>query len=290
MDMRTSALFSAIAHLVVIILMIIGLPKLLQKDLLPPPPIPIEVVNIAEITQAKATKVKPKDNGPKPVEEEKPKPKPKPQPPKPEEKVEEKKPEPEPKPKVEPEPEPLQDLLAEVIEKVEEEKPKPQEEKKKEKPKEKKKDKKKDKPKKDFMALLNNLEDLEESDSSPAQKEVDDAATEDQAAENIGDILSVTELDLIRRQMRECWNVPSGTKGIEGIFVVVHIEMNPDATVKSAKLDDSGRYNSDPHFRAVADSALRATKNPKCNPLKLPLDRYSDWRSFTFRFDPKDMF
>ena len=287
MDMRKSALFSGLAHLLVIILMILGLPQLLQKDLVPPPPIPIEVINIADITQAKANKVKPKDNGPKPVEEEKPKPKPKPQPPKPEEKVEEKKPE----PKAEPEPEPelVEDLLAEVIEKVEKEKPK--EEKKKEKPKEKKKDKKKDKPKKqkDFMALLNNLEDLE-SDSSPAQKEVDEAATEDQAAENIGDILSVTELDLIRRQMRECWNVPSGTKGIEGMIVVVRIEMNQDATVRVAKLDDMGRYNSDPHFRAVADSALRAAKNPRCNPLKLPLERYNDWKSFTFRFDPKDMF
>ncbi|MEB3701513.1 Putative TonB C-terminal domain-containing protein [Candidatus Bealeia paramacronuclearis] len=284
MDMRKSALFSGLAHLLVIILMLVGLPKLFQKDLLPPAPIPIEVVNIADITQAKAHKVKPKDSGPKPVEEEKPKPKP--QPPKPEEKVDEKKPDPEPEPKPEPKPEPIEDVLAEVIEKVEE-KPKPKDEKKKDKP---KKDKKKDKPKKDFMALLNNLEDLDSSETSPAQKDVDEAATEDQAAENIGEILSVTEMDLIRRQMRECWNVPSGTKGVEGMVVVINIEMNPDATVRSAKLEDAGRYSSDPHFRAVADSALRAAKNPHCNPLKLPLDRYNDWKSFTFRFDPKDMF
>ena len=288
MDMRKSALFSGLAHLLVIVVMLLGLPRLLQKDLTPPPPIPIEVINISDITQAKANKVKPKDNGPKPVEPEKPKPKPKPQPPKPEEKVEEKKPDPEPEPA--PEPEPVEDLLAEVIEKVDQEKPK--EEKKKEKPKETKKDKKKDKPKKqkDFMALLNNLEDLEESEASPAQKEVDEAATEDQAAENINDILSVTELDLLKRQMKQCWNVPSGAKGVEDMIVEVHIEMNPDATVKSAKLVDMKRYNSDPHFRAVADSALRATRNPKCDPLKLPLDRYNKLKSFNFSFNPKDMF
>jgi hypothetical protein len=46
---------------------------------------------------------------------------------------------------------------------------------------------------------------------------------------------------------------------------------------------------SDDFYRAAAESALRATKNPKCQPLPLPLDQYDQWRNMVLNFDPKDM-
>ena len=35
----------------------------------------------------------------------------------------------------------------------------------------------------------------------------------------------------------------------------------------------------------MAESAVRAVR--KCSPLRLPVGKYEQWKSFTFRFDPK---
>ena len=175
----------------------------------------------------------------------------------------------------------MDDLLAPI----EEEKPK-------EKPKEKKKDKKKDKPKpkkkKNFMSLLNNIEKTEASSEGMTQPEQDESSTADHAANNIGE-LSITELDLIRRQLQACWNVPAGAKDGKDLNVDIKVEINPDATVRSAVIIKTSKPISDPHMRALADSARRAVQNPKCSPLKLPLDRYDQWKSVTIGFNPKNM-
>src|SRR5258708_2027171 len=129
--MRNGAILSGLLHGIVILLLLMGLPNLFQRNLEPPAIIPIDIVNIADITQAQALKVKPKQEAPKKeVKEEKPIP-PKPTP------VPEKTPEPE--PEVKPEPEPLPDepevTLDDLLALVPEDKPK-KEEKPKEKPKE----------------------------------------------------------------------------------------------------------------------------------------------------------
>ena len=66
--------------------------------------------------------------------------------------------------------------------------------------------------------------------------------------------------------------------------------MKPDATDREARIHDQRRLQSDPFFRAAAESALRAVLNPRCNPLKLPPDKYQQWQTMTLNFDPKDMF
>jgi len=276
--MRKGAILSGLLHGTVILLLLVGLPELFRRDLEPPPVIPIEIVNIADITQAPDLKVKPKVDGPETKKEEKPEP-PKPTP------VVEKTPEPEPVKEPEPTPEPevtMDDLLAPVEEEKKKEEKK-KEEKPKEKPKEKKK--KKAKPKKDFMKLLNNIDKTEASADGPAQKDQDENSTSDHAANNINATLSITELDLIRRQLAACWNVPAGAQDAKDLYVDVKVEMNPDATVQSAVVTGSSGGGS--YKRAAEDSALRAVRNPKCSPLKLPLQRYDQWKTITIRFDPQ---
>lgn len=274
--MREGAILSGLLHGVVILLLLVGLPELFRREIEPPAVIPIEVVNIADITQASATKAKPKEEAPKKeVKEEKPKP-PTPQP------VEEKLPEPDPKPEPMAETEPqmtMDDLLA-IDDTPKEEAPK-KKEKEEKKPKEKPK-KKKNKPKKqDFTKLLNNIEKIETASSGKTQPEQDETATEDFAANNVSNVLSVTELDLVRRQIKECWNVPAGARDGKNFLVEVRVEMNPDATVRSAVVTkSSGNQTFD-------ESALRAVRNPRCSPLKLPLDRYNHWKTIVFPFDPQ---
>ena len=62
-----------------------------------------------------------------------------------------------------------------------------------------------------------------------------------------------------------------------------------DGTVKNAGVLDIGRYNRDSAFRAAADSALRALRNPRCSPLKLPPEKYDQWKTIVINFDPQDM-
>jgi hypothetical protein len=47
---------------------------------------------------------------------------------------------------------------------------------------------------------------------------------------------------------------------------------------------------SDPFFRSAAESALRAVLNPRCNPLRLPPEKYEQWQTMTLNFDPREMF
>ncbi len=278
--MRDGAILSGFLHGIIILLLFIGVPDFFRRDLEPPPVIPIEIMNIADLTQAPALKVKPKADTPKEEVKEKPIP-PKPTP------VAEKTPEPEPEKKPDPEPKPepemtMDDLLAPIVDE------KPKEEKPKEKPKpkkDKKKDKKKEKPKKkkDFNALLNNLDKVESSSEGKTQPEQDESSTADHAANNVSDVLSVTELDLIRRQLAACWNVPAGARDGKDMYVDVKVVMNPDATVQSAVVTGASSSAS----AAAKDSARRAVSNPNCSPLKLPLDRYDQWKTITIRFDPQ---
>jgi outer membrane biosynthesis protein TonB len=293
--MRNGAILSGLLHGSIILLLLIGLPDFFRRDLVPPPVVPIEIVNIADITQAPAPKVQPKDETPvQEVKEEKPVP-PKPVPVieeviEPEPETPEPEPEPKPEPVVEKSPEPeltIDDLLAPLPEEKKEEKKKETPPKKKEKKKDKKKKEKKKKKKQDFMSILNNIDKTEASSEGKAQAEQDVDSTADHAANNISNVLSITELDLIRRQLEACWNIPAGARDAKDLYVDVRIEMNPDATVASAVVTGSGGGGS--FAKAASDSALRAVRNPSCSPLKLPLDRYDQWKTITIRFDPKNI-
>ena len=66
--------------------------------------------------------------------------------------------------------------------------------------------------------------------------------------------------------------------------------MRPDGTVASADVADSGRYASDPNFRAWADRALRAVTNPRCQPWPLPSQEWPRWEVIELNFDPRNYF
>lgn len=101
--------------------------------------------------------------------------------------------------------------------------------------------------------------------------------------------VTISEIDLVRQQISQCWNITSGARQAEALSVEIEMKMNPDATVRKARVLDPARMNSDPYYRAAAESALRALSHPDCIPLKFPLDKYKLWKSFIFNFDPKNM-
>ena len=260
---------SLIFHGLIFIVALVGMPFVKPEPLLLAP-VSVELIDISEVTQTNKKPLpkpppieKPKE--PEPPKEELPKPKP-PQP------------EPEPKPK-EPEPVPPPEP------KKEPEKPKPKPEKPKPKP-EPKEDPKK-KQENDFTSLLKDLTPREDEDTKPQPRNTGDADDAQDAL--LANQISVSELDALRAQLEPCWNIPAGAKYAENLAVTVRVSMNRDMTVGDARVINQGRYNRDSAFRAAADSALRALRNPRCSPLKLPPQKYEQWKTIIINFDPRDM-
>ena len=168
-------------------------------------------------------------------------------------------------------------------------------------PKKPKKNKPKPLPKDEFASVLKTVEKL---NPRPVPPKLEKKVEEDQPFQKIARVLnrkpmarlrtvgevSFSELDLARRQIEQCWSLPAGARDAENIIVVIRAVVNPDGRVRTAKIVDSGRLAQDPFYRSMAESARRAVLNPRCQPLRLPLEKYSEWRVTVFRFNPKEMF
>nr|WP_298687960.1 TonB C-terminal domain-containing protein [uncultured Dongia sp.] len=178
---------------------------------------------------------------------------------------------------------------------------KPKEE---EKPKDKKpEDKPKDKPKKteekpkkpikkdtsEIDSLLNNVL-KEQAAEPPTEKPVKEPApdTEETTGEET-DLasevpMSAGDKDGIRDQIQKIWNIGSaaGAPNLDQIVVELRIEMQPDGTVTRVTLLNN---QADPHFRSLAESAIRAVQ--RASPLKLPPGK--SWKTIKLVFRPSEI-
>jgi hypothetical protein len=143
------------------------------------------------------------------------------------------------------------------------------------------------KPQKDFASLLKNL--TPDLDTERQQEFEDISAPETSDVSNIDLHLTRGEIDALRRQLAGCWNVLAGAKYAEDLAVEIQLTINPDMTVKTAAINSKSRYNNDAHYRAAADAALRALRQPGCSKLNLPADKFEQWKTTIIRFDPRDM-
>jgi outer membrane biosynthesis protein TonB len=276
---------SGIFHVALLLVFAVGLPFVSPPKDMTIAPIIVELVDISDVTATPriAPPVKPKEDPPPPepaqkveaqprMVSERPPELPKPTPP--EIKPIEKPPEPEPEP-----PKPL--------ERTPEKKPEPPKSKEPPKP---KKEEPPPKPKEDdFQSLLRNI--IPET-AKPVEGDTEtktEAEPQPSQIAQLSDQLSISEQDTLIRQLAGCWNVMAGARYAEELIVEIRVEINRDRTVNRAAILDQGRYNRDNHFRAAADAALRALRNPKCIPLALPPDKYDQWKTTLIRFDPRDM-
>ena len=291
--MRDALVYSVLSHAVIMVIGYFGLPYIQREAVLTDTPIMVEIVNVSELTNAPPPKPEKK---PPPKAEKKPPPPPKkpsqtaapPPPPPPPAKDPEVAALPaEPKPKAKPKPKPEAKPKPKPIRKLAKAKPR-----------------RKPKPPDAFTSVLRTVEKLKnrpppkenkKEDKKPEKKET----FEQQMAQALMSrtarhdplrSLAISEIDLVRQQIRECWSLPAGAKEAENLSIEIKMAMNPDGTVRQARILDQNRLQSDPFFRAAAESALRAVLNPHCNPLKLPPEKYQQWQNMILIFDPRDMF
>jgi hypothetical protein len=144
-----------------------------------------------------------------------------------------------------------------------------------------------------FDALLKNLthERLAQAEDAPPtpRRMAATAPPSSQPKAPLGSRLTASESDLIIQQIERCWVVPAGARDADNLVIEVKAAVNPDGTVRQATIVDTGRYAADPVFRAAADSAKRAVLNPQCSPLHVPPDKYEAWHNLDLFFNPKDL-
>jgi outer membrane biosynthesis protein TonB len=285
LDMRRGAIISAALHLAVIALMYFGLPHLSRTLPLIDTSIPIDIVNVADITNAPPPKTEPVPQKEEPPKPEPPKPEvkappPPPPPPEPEAKTPEPKPEPKPeapkevaevpvptaKPKQRPEP-PVKDVKPE----------------------------KKPPPPDEMASILKSVDTLKEQKKEQSPLEAAEALKEQKPVPreyNAAAPITISQKDAISRHFEKCWNVPAGAREAADLSVEIRVTLAPDATVVHAEFVDPAKLDSDPFYRAAAESAMRAVMSPLCKSLQdvgLQPDQYDQWKDLVITFNPKQM-
>ncbi|MDP7669865.1 MAG: energy transducer TonB [Alphaproteobacteria bacterium] len=288
--MIRSASYSALLHVVAFLVAWFGLPELRRNLPMLDAPIPVEIVTVAEMTNAPPPEPEPEPEKPTPPPEPEKLPPPPPEPPPmPEPELA---PEPEPEPEPMPEPEPPK----KAVPPPPKPKPAPKPSAKPKPPK--KKAKKPHEP--DLMtSVLKTVEKLkqkarpepEKEEEKPKKYKIPEKLR--QSAQRPFDEsapMTISELDAVARQFLKCWNVPAGARDAKNLLVEISVRANPDGTIRQAQILNQGRMRSDPFYRTAAESALRAVLNPICSPLKLPPEKYERWKTMRLKFDPRAMF
>lgn len=274
--MRDGVIFSALFHLAVFIFAVVGLPEFRRPPPIVDQPISVEVVTIDQFTNPPRGKPevskKKKPEAKKPETRKSPALTPTP-----------KEPEPKPEPKVAALPTPTPKTATKV---------KPKDDKAADPKRTRAKAKPRPKPRRkrlDFASVLRSVKNLDKKAKTAPRERSADAARKGARTNLATRPLSMSELDAVRRQIARCWNVPVGARDAETMVVDIYVVMNPDRTVREARIADASRMQRDPFFRTMAESALRAVLNPRCSPLELPETKFELWKTFTLGFNPKDM-
>ena len=287
--MRGAAVISAGLHGALIVFAYFGVPSLLQRPEIASLPIPVELVTIAEETTPPPPKTKPEPPRPEP-----PTPEPQPAvsaPPPPVEVAavapEPKEPEPEAREEAA-EPAPPPQAKPEVAEPAPQPKPvagRPA-------PAPRQKPQRRPKFDPDRIAAL-----LDKSADEPPRPKIEpqDEPAPDEAESEVADLvarvrsrLTVSPIDLIRRQFRNCWSFPGGARDPKDLIVTVRIHLKPDGSLSREPQVMETERLGESNFRTAAEAAVRAVH--KCAPLQqLPPLAYNEWREIELTFDPREM-
>lgn len=104
--------------------------------------------------------------------------------------------------------------------------------------------------------------------------------------------LTITETDAIASLLRQNWNLDPGAIGLENMRVEIRVHLNRDGSIKKIEFLDIGRFNSDPGYRSVAESAQRAIIATQQVFKDVFAGKYSgnydNWSTLRLNFDPLD--
>ena len=111
--------------------------------------------------------------------------------------------------------------------------------------------------------------------------------TSEKETESKNSELSISELDLVLQQLRGCFNPQAGTIIEKDEMVVITAQIDRNARVKTdtIQISDTNINKSNPYYKSITESAMRTLYNPACSILKLPKEKYDNWKKLTIKFD-----
>ena len=155
-----------------------------------------------------------------------------------------------------------------------------------------------EKQKKRVDNILKSIEKIKSENNKKKQaKQTANQTTEDKKIDDkkdtvnipkLGEKLTISEKDAIRRQFYRCWIVPAGAKNIKDYKVSIKLKLNNEGEVISSKIINKINSNNT-FFRTLAESAIRAVNHPDCKKLKVPSKKYETWKETILDFDPSIM-
>lgn len=98
------------------------------------------------------------------------------------------------------------------------------------------------------------------------------------------DGLDPSQMQRFRDGIGACWNLPPAAMGAAP--VTLHALVTPQRTLESVTPPDPAQIGDDPARAALVASAVRALRNPRCQPYALPEDGYAVWHELTVTFAP----
>jgi outer membrane biosynthesis protein TonB len=92
--------------------------------------------------------------------------------------------------------------------------------------------------------------------------------------------------DFLRAQIERHWNFDLGRVAAANLVVSLHLSLDPDGSVRAADVVPDPRFDTNPAYHAIADSARRAAL--VSSPLQLPAGTYESVRDVTLTFNPHE--
>ena len=137
-------------------------------------------------------------------------------------------------------------------------------------------------------SILKSIEQIKKDNQKSLDEKKEDENIEDKEdikEVRLGEKLTISEKDAIRRQFYRCWIVPAGAKDLKSLVVSIRIKLNEEGEVINTKLLTDRKLDN-PFFRAASESAMRAVNHPECKKLQVPEKKYDTWKEIILDFDP----
>ena len=126
------------------------------------------------------------------------------------------------------------------------------------------------------------VDNINEEEKKDIIKKETEEVVEEKAAE-----LSISEIDLVLQQLSRCFIAPAGAEIKKSMYVKISakIQQNRRVLENSIRIVDTNISKSSTVYGPITESAMRTLLNPDCIPLKLPEDKYEVWKNLTMKFD-----
>ena len=150
-----------------------------------------------------------------------------------------------------------------------------------------------------LTSVLKTLEKIKESKEKEKEKET----KRKDAASNLKDMVAdavnskpksllkpfgISEINVLQLHLEKYWLPPIGAAGAENLIVDIFMELNKEGYVLKAEWVNKGLNGSNTFYKAAANAAIRAVKDAE--PMPLPSSKYNEWKTLIFKFDPCEMF